>query len=44
MATTELDVAIRMGCNQMIFVGQDLPFTRNKTHSKDTFSQDIYRK
>ena len=30
-----------MGCNPIIFVGQDLAFTENRTHSKDTFSQDI---
>lgn len=41
VATTGLDVAIRMGCNPIIFVGQDLAFTENKTHSKDTFSQNI---
>lgn len=41
VATTGLDVAIRMGCNPIIFVGQDLGFTENKTHSKDTFSQDV---
>ncbi|MBU5436661.1 DUF115 domain-containing protein [Tissierella sp. MSJ-40] len=41
VATTGLDIAIRMGCNPIIFVGQDLAFTDNKTHSKDTFSKDI---
>lgn len=41
VATTALDVAIRMGCNPIIFVGQDLAFTNNKTHSKDTFSENI---
>lgn len=41
VATTALDVAIRMGGNPIIFVGQDLGFTGNKSHSKDTFSRDI---
>lgn len=41
VATTGLDVAIKMGCNPIIFVGQDLAFTDNKTHSKDIFSKDI---
>lgn len=41
VATTGLDVAIRMGCNPIIFVGQDLAFTENKTHSSNTFSKDI---
>lgn len=41
VATTGLDVAIRMGCNPIAFVGQDLAFTENKTHSKETFSKDI---
>ena len=30
-----------MGCNSIILVGQDLPFTDQKAHSKDIFSQDI---
>lgn len=41
VATTALDVAIKMGCNPIIFVGQDLAFTDNRTHSKYTFSKDI---
>ncbi len=41
VATTGLDVAIRMGSNPIIFVGQDLAFTENKTHSKHTFSKDV---
>jgi len=40
VATTGLDVAIRMGCNPIVFVGQDLAFTNNKTHSDATFSKD----
>ena len=30
-----------MGCNPIVFVGQDLAFTDNKTHSKATYSKDI---
>lgn len=41
VATTGLDISIRMGCNPIIFVGQDLAFTENKTHSKETFSEDV---
>lgn len=41
VATTGLDVAIRMGCNPIVFVGQDLAFTDKRTHSKQTFSKDI---
>jgi len=41
VATTALDIAINMGCNPIIFVGQDLAFTDNRTHSKDTYSKDI---
>lgn len=41
VATTGLDIAIRMGCNPIVFVGQDLAFTNNKTHSNTTFSRDI---
>lgn len=39
VATTGLDIAIRMACNPIILVGQDLAFTNNQTHSKDTFSK-----
>lgn len=41
VATTALDIAINMGCNPIIFVGQDLAFTDNKTHAEATFSKDI---
>lgn len=41
VATTGLDVAIKMGCDPIIFVGQDLAFTGYKTHSKDTFTKDV---
>lgn len=42
VATTALDIAINMGCNPIIFVGQDLAYTDGKSHSKDTFSKDMY--
>lgn len=41
VATTGLDVAIRMGCNPIIFVGQDLAYTDEKSHAKETFSKDV---
>lgn len=41
VATTGLDIAIRMGCNPIVFVGQDLAFTDNQTHSKNTFSRGV---
>lgn len=41
VATTALDIAIKMGCNPIIFVGQDLAFTNDKTHSEDTYSRNI---
>ena len=41
VATTGLDLAIKMGCNPIVFVGQDLAFTDNKTHSSATFSKEI---
>lgn len=41
VATTGLDIAIRMGCNPIVFVGQDLAFTDKRTHSKDTYPKKI---
>ena len=43
VATTALDVAINMGCNPIIFVGQDLAYTDGKTHSQSTYSKSIER-
>jgi hypothetical protein len=37
VATTALDVGIRFGCNPVIFVGQDLAYTNNKTHAEGTY-------
>lgn len=41
VATTALDIAIRMGGNPIVFVGQDLAFTDNKTHASYTYSQKV---
>ncbi|MDR5659776.1 DUF115 domain-containing protein [Serpentinicella sp. ANB-PHB4] len=41
VATTALDVGIRMRCNPITFVGQDLAFTDSKTHSVNTNSRDV---
>lgn len=41
VATTALDVAINMGCNPIIFVGQDLAYTDGKTHSKFSYSKEV---
>lgn len=41
VATTGLDIAIRMGCNPIVFVGQDLAFTDKRTHSEDTYPKKI---
>ena len=40
VATTALDIAIKMKSNPIVFVGQDLAYTENKTHSKETFSKN----
>lgn len=36
VATTALDIAIRTGAEPIIFVGQDLAYTGNKTHASNT--------
>lgn len=41
VATTGPDIAIRMGCNPIVFVGQDLAFSKGQTHSKDTYSKEV---
>ena len=41
VATTGLDIAIRMGGNPIVFVGQDLAFSDGKTHSKGTYHGKI---
>ena len=40
VATTALDIAIKMKSNPIVFVSQDLAYTENKTHSKETFSKN----
>ncbi|RXJ02278.1 DUF115 domain-containing protein [Anaerobacillus alkaliphilus] len=42
VATAALDIAINLNANPIIFVGQDLAFTDEKSHAKDTyFFQEI---
>lgn len=41
VATTALDVAINMGCNPIVFIGQDLAFTEQRTHTSLTSSGNI---
>lgn len=41
VATTALDIGIKMGCNPIVFVGQDLAFTDNKSHSEKARSRKI---
>ncbi|KXG76343.1 motility associated factor glycosyltransferase family protein [Thermotalea metallivorans] len=37
VSTTALDIAIRFGCNPIIFAGQDLAYTYGKSHVKGTY-------
>lgn len=37
VATTALDVTIKLGCSKVVFVGQDLAYTNGKTHTEGTF-------
>ncbi|MFA7689035.1 MAG: 6-hydroxymethylpterin diphosphokinase MptE-like protein [Bacilli bacterium] len=41
VATTALDIGIKMGCNPIVFVGQDLGFTDNRSHSGMARSRNI---
>lgn len=41
VATTTLDIAIRMGVNPLIFVGLDLAYPGGKTHASNTMYQHI---
>lgn len=41
VATAALDVAIRFGCNPIIFVGQDLAYTYGRTHAKGTNCKEV---
>lgn len=36
VSTTGFDIAIRMGCNPIIFIGQDLAYTSNKHHCENS--------
>lgn len=41
VSTTALDIAIRMGGNPIIFIGQDLAFSRDRHHCQDSFHEDV---
>ncbi|MDI6786409.1 MAG: DUF115 domain-containing protein [bacterium] len=40
VATASLDIAIRMGGNPIIFIGQDLSYPSQKTHAQDTYQAE----
>lgn len=40
VATTALDICLKLGCNPVIFVGQDLAFTNGESHIKGTCFYD----
>lgn len=40
VATAALDVAVKLGCNPLIFVGQDLAYRAGHTHAAGTVYQD----
>lgn len=41
VATTALDIAIKMGGNPIIMVGQDLAYTEGKTHTSGTWYRQV---
>lgn len=41
VAAAALDIAIRLGCSPIIFVGQDLAYTDSKTHAASVGSRNI---
>lgn len=41
VSTAALDIAIKMGGNPIIFIGQDLAFTSNKHHCEDSFHGNV---
>ncbi len=41
VATTLLDIAIKMGSNPVIFVGQDLAFTNNRLHASSSTHRKV---
>lgn len=41
VSTLALDLAIKMGSNKIIFVGQDLAYTNNKSHSSIGKSKEV---
>lgn len=40
VAATIMDIAYHMGCRPIVFVGQDLAFTNNKTHVSGTYYEN----
>lgn len=44
VATTALDILIKMKCNPITFVGQDLAFSNDKTHSQEANQKSIRNK
>lgn len=42
VATTMLDIAIKMGHNPIVFVGLDLAYPEGKTHASDTMYKDFF--
>jgi len=41
VSTTALDIAIRMGCSPIIFIGQDLAYTSNKHHCENSVHESL---
>lgn len=41
VATATFDIAIRMGANPLIMVGQDLAYTDGRTHSSGTWHREV---
>lgn len=40
IATVALDLAVKLGCNPLVLVGQDLAFGNGRTHAQGTVYQD----
>ena len=41
VSTAALDIAIRMGGNPIVYIGQDLGFTHDKHHCEDSFHESV---
>lgn len=44
VVTTALDVALRLGCDPIIFAGSDLAFTRNRPYARGTTYEEDWRR